>query len=150
MLAIEPRPLALSQDLPGRIAATRVAEVRARIAGIVLRRHFQAGSDVKQGQVLFTIDPAPAKAALSSKALHGYVSVGRSFETPTLAEVAYRSNSGTETGWNKSLRASTAEHYEVGLKSLPAHDVRLSTAVFSIDTENEIAVASNLGGRATV
>ncbi|MGZ7459573.1 efflux RND transporter periplasmic adaptor subunit [Pseudomonas sp. Ma2-10] len=42
----------------------RIAEVRARIAGVVLTRHFEEGSDVKAGQLLFSIDPAPLKAAL--------------------------------------------------------------------------------------
>ncbi|MGX9936611.1 efflux RND transporter periplasmic adaptor subunit [Advenella kashmirensis] len=55
----------LSSELPGRIEPVRVAEVRARVAGIVLSRDFQEGADVKAGQVLFQIDPAPFKAALS-------------------------------------------------------------------------------------
>ena len=59
------RPLTLSEELPGRVEATRVAEVRARVAGIVLSRHFLEGSDVKAGQLLFRIDPAPYKAVLN-------------------------------------------------------------------------------------
>lgn len=62
---VQPRPLELTQELPGRIAATRVAEVRARVAGIVLHRHFQEGADIKAGQLLFSIDPAPYKTALA-------------------------------------------------------------------------------------
>lgn len=56
--------LPLIQELVGRLAATRVAEVRARVAGIVLRRDYQEGTDVKEGQSLFLIDPAPLKAEL--------------------------------------------------------------------------------------
>ena len=59
------RPLNLSTDLPGRIESVRVAEVRARVPGIVLHRHFEEGADVKAGQMLFQIDPAPFRAALS-------------------------------------------------------------------------------------
>lgn len=59
------RAITLSEELPGRVEATRVAEVRARVAGIVLSRHFAEGSDVKAGQLLFRIDPAPYKAALA-------------------------------------------------------------------------------------
>lgn len=59
------KPLPLSTELPGRIESVRVAEVRARVPGIVLRRNFQEGADVKAGQVLFQIDPAPFRAALS-------------------------------------------------------------------------------------
>lgn len=54
-----------SSQLPGRISSVRVAEVRARVAGIVLERKFQEGSEVAAGQVLFQIDPAPFLAALA-------------------------------------------------------------------------------------
>ncbi|PZP73693.1 MAG: efflux transporter periplasmic adaptor subunit [Delftia acidovorans] len=64
-LTVQSAPLALSSELPGRIEPVRVAEVRARVAGIVLRRHFEEGADVRAGQVLFQIDPAPLRAALS-------------------------------------------------------------------------------------
>ncbi len=55
----------LVDELPGRIEPVRVAQVRARVAGIVLSRNFEEGADVKAGAVLFQIDPAPFKAALS-------------------------------------------------------------------------------------
>lgn len=63
---IEARPLSISSELSGRIVAPRIAEVRARVAGVVLQQAFREGSDVKQGQVLFRIDPAPFKADLDS------------------------------------------------------------------------------------
>lgn len=63
-LIVKPRPLALSADLPGRIEPVRVAEVRARVAGIVLSREFREGAMVEAGQVLFRIDPAPFEAAV--------------------------------------------------------------------------------------
>ncbi|AZE17738.1 efflux RND transporter periplasmic adaptor subunit [Pseudomonas sp. GW531-T4] len=63
---IETRPLSISSELSGRIAAPRIAEVRARVAGVVLQRTFREGTDVKQGDVLFRIDPAPFKADLDS------------------------------------------------------------------------------------
>ncbi|WP_349975670.1 efflux RND transporter periplasmic adaptor subunit [Pseudomonas sp. WHRI 8519] len=55
-------PLAISTELSGRMLAPRTAEVRARVAGVVLKRVYREGSDVKQGDVLFLIDPAPFKA----------------------------------------------------------------------------------------
>lgn len=63
---IEARPLSISSELSGRIAAPRIAEVRARVPGVVLQRNFREGSDVKKGDVLFRIDPAPFKADLDS------------------------------------------------------------------------------------
>lgn len=59
-------PVTLTQELPGRTSAFRIAEVRARVSGIVLKRHFTEGNDVKEGQLLYTIDPAPYKATLDS------------------------------------------------------------------------------------
>lgn len=56
----------ITKDLPGRIDAVRVAEVRARVSGILLKKVFQEGADVKAGDVLFQIDPAPLEAARDS------------------------------------------------------------------------------------
>ncbi len=64
VVTIRPQEVTLSADLPGRVSAFRVAEVRARVSGIVLRRLFTEGADVKQGQALFLIDPAPYRVAL--------------------------------------------------------------------------------------
>ncbi len=65
VLTVQAEPLALSSELPGRIEPVRVAEVRARVAGIVVRKRFEEGADVKAGDLLFQIDPAPLKAAVS-------------------------------------------------------------------------------------
>ncbi len=62
---VEPTPYSRTIELPGRIYPVRVAKVRARVAGIVLSRDFEEGSDVKKGQVLFHIDPAPFQAELA-------------------------------------------------------------------------------------
>ncbi|QXI35710.1 efflux RND transporter periplasmic adaptor subunit [Pseudomonas promysalinigenes] len=56
------QPQAITTELSGRILAPRTAQVRARVAGVVLKRVYREGSDVKQGDVLFLIDPAPLKA----------------------------------------------------------------------------------------
>jgi membrane fusion protein (multidrug efflux system) len=64
VVTLEPTPVTLTRELPGRTSAFRVAEVRARVNGIVLKRLFTEGSDVKEGQPLFAIDPAPYRAAL--------------------------------------------------------------------------------------
>jgi membrane fusion protein, multidrug efflux system len=66
VVTVEPRDVTLSRELPGRISAFRVAEVRARVNGIVLKRLFEEGSDVAEGAPLFKIDPAPYQAALDS------------------------------------------------------------------------------------
>lgn len=62
---IEPVAHMLTGDLPGRIEPARTAEVRARVPGIVLERLFEEGADVRAGEVLFRIDPAPLEAAVA-------------------------------------------------------------------------------------
>ncbi len=64
VVRLEPTSVTLTRELPGRTSAFRVAEVRARVNGIVLKRYFVEGSDVREGQRLFQIDPAPYQAAL--------------------------------------------------------------------------------------
>lgn len=66
IITIAPAPLALTTELPGRVEASRVAQVRARAAGIVLKRVFREGSDVKEGAVLFQIDSAAFTSAVNS------------------------------------------------------------------------------------
>lgn len=59
-------PVALQTELPGRVEPIRVAQVRARVNGVVLKRLFTEGSEVKAGQELFQIDPASYAASLLS------------------------------------------------------------------------------------
>src|SRR3546814_4969426 len=53
-------------ELPGRVQATRTAEVRARVDGIVQRRLYDEGSNVRVGQALFVIDPRELRANLNA------------------------------------------------------------------------------------
>lgn len=66
VVTVEPQSVTLTRELPGRTSAFRTAEVRARVNGIVLKRLFTEGSDVKEGQPLFRIDSAPYEATLES------------------------------------------------------------------------------------
>jgi len=66
VVTIQAAPLPITTELPGRIDPVRTAEVRARVAGILLKQVYREGSDVKAGDVLFQIDPAPLQAAYDS------------------------------------------------------------------------------------
>ncbi|MEK7437897.1 MAG: efflux RND transporter periplasmic adaptor subunit [Pseudomonadota bacterium] len=68
VVSVAPRTFGLITELPGRLEASRVAQVRARVAGILEKRLFREGSDVKAGQLLFEIDSAPYRAAAASAA----------------------------------------------------------------------------------
>lgn len=60
---VKSAPLAVTTELPGRTDAFRIAEVRPQVSGIILRRNFTEGSDVKAGESLYQIDPATWQAA---------------------------------------------------------------------------------------
>ncbi len=66
VITVAPQAIGLATELPGRLEASRVAQVRARAAGIVQKRVFAEGSDVKAGQLLFSIDSAPYRATAAS------------------------------------------------------------------------------------
>ncbi|MEZ5606456.1 MAG: efflux RND transporter periplasmic adaptor subunit [Burkholderiaceae bacterium] len=66
VVTVQPGTVHLSTELPGRLEATRVAQVRARATGILLKRAFTEGGDVKAGQTLYQIDAAPYDAALQT------------------------------------------------------------------------------------
>ena len=66
VVTVQPGTVSLSTELPGRLEASRVAQVRARATGILTKRVFTEGSDVRAGQVLYHVDPAPYQAAQQS------------------------------------------------------------------------------------
>lgn len=66
VVTIKAEPLAITTELPGRVSAVRVAEVRARATGILQERLFKEGAEVKANDVLFQIDEAPLRASLDS------------------------------------------------------------------------------------
>ena len=83
----------------------------------------------------------------ANDSLNLYANYGKGFESPTLAEVAYK---GAATpAFNTSINASKSKHYEIGAKWLPNATSRLDMTLFQIDSTDEIVVASNTGGNST-
>jgi membrane fusion protein (multidrug efflux system) len=66
VITVKPEPRALIRELPGRIAPTRVAEVRPQVSGIIIERLFEQGSHVKAGDPLYKIDPRPFEVELQA------------------------------------------------------------------------------------
>lgn len=66
VVTLQQRSVAIKTDLPGRTVAYRIADVRPQVSGVVLKRLFVEGADVKAGQQLYQIDPAPYQASLES------------------------------------------------------------------------------------
>jgi membrane fusion protein, multidrug efflux system len=66
IVTVKPQSRAITRELPGRIAPTRVSEVRPRVSGIVVARLFRQGSEVKAGDPLYRIDPRPFEVEVQS------------------------------------------------------------------------------------
>ena len=66
VVVLHPQPVAITAELPGRVAANLVAEVRPQVGGIIKSRLFKEGSEVKAGDLLYEIEPAPYQAAYDS------------------------------------------------------------------------------------
>jgi len=67
-MTLTPQSVSLTTDLPGRTVPYRVAEIRPQVSGVIQKRMFVEGSDVKEGQQLYQIDPALYQAAYDSAA----------------------------------------------------------------------------------
>ena len=65
-VTVQPQRVELTTELPGRTSPLLVAEIRPQVNGIIKKREFREGSDVKAGQLLYQIDPAPFQVALDS------------------------------------------------------------------------------------
>ncbi len=81
--------------------------------------------------------------------LNVYANYGRGFETPTLAEMAYKNGAGTNVvgQFNTALNASSSQHYEIGSKWAPSKTSRLDFAVYQIDTIDELVVLRSVAGQ---
>ncbi|WP_241607872.1 efflux RND transporter periplasmic adaptor subunit [Rosenbergiella epipactidis] len=66
VVTLKAAPVNMTTELPGRTSAYRVAEVRPQVSGIILKRNFVEGTDIKAGESLYQIDPAPYQATYNS------------------------------------------------------------------------------------
>ncbi|MBW1974562.1 MAG: efflux RND transporter periplasmic adaptor subunit [Deltaproteobacteria bacterium] len=66
VVTVKPQDVELTTILPGRTSAFRIAEIRPQVSGLLMKRYFKEGSDVKAGDLLYLIDPAPFEAALEN------------------------------------------------------------------------------------
>jgi len=123
--SLSPTTVPIARELPGRVSAFRVAEVRARVDGIVLKRLFTEGTDVKEGQPLYQIDPAPYEAALESA-------------RATLAKAeANAASARLQARRYKDLVAANAvsrQEYDNAVANLGAFDADIAVAKATIKT----------------
>jgi len=142
------QPVALQTELPGRVEALRVAQVRARVNGVVLKRIFTEGSEVKAGQPLFLIDPAPYQAAYDA-----------AVATQAKAE-ANLAQAGAQADRDKPLfdaKAISQQEYQLAVAAakqaqadVAAARAQVTSAKLSVDYAHVTAPISGRIGRALV
>lgn len=123
-----------------------IGGVRAGQVQLSARDRFLDNGDDSGQVTLRYANPVLGLRWQASPTLTWHASAARGFESPTLGEVAYRSDGSG--GFNEALRPQRSRQLELGLK-WHAGRMGLDAALFHIHTENEIAVATNAGGRAS-
>ncbi|MBL8740346.1 MAG: efflux RND transporter periplasmic adaptor subunit, partial [Myxococcales bacterium] len=148
VVTLEEKPVVLTTELPGRTTPYRVAEVRARVNGIVLKRHFTEGADIKEGDPLFDIDPAPFQAALNS----ARAAAARASATAANAKTqAARAAKMVEGGVGTQIEAdNAAAAQKVAEADVAAAQAALETATINLGYTKIKAPISGRIGRATV
>ena len=108
---------------------------------------FLANGDDSGSARYDSINPTVGIVYRPSQSSSVYASYGRGFETPTLNELAYRPDGSA--GFNTALEPARSNNYEVGAKAAASKMLRGTIAAFFVDTDNDIVVRTNAGGRST-
>jgi len=107
------------------------------------------GSDGSGSTSFRATSPVLGLTYHASETVNLYANYGKGFESPTLAETAYRDSGGAlpQAKFNPDLQASSSQHYELGAKWAPNSRSRLDFTVFRINSSDEIVVSTNSAGR---
>ncbi len=109
------------------------------------------GVDGSGNNSFHSVSPVLGATLHATDALNLYANMGKGFETPTLAEVAYENgtvpNKPVVGMFNPNLNASSSHHYEIGSKWVPAPNARIDFALYQIDTSDEIVVSISSAGQ---
>ena len=142
---VTPRTLPLAFEYVGQTAGSREVEVRARVAGIILKRNFTEGAPVKEGQSLYTIDPAPFEAA-AARAEADVVAAQARYEQA-------KRNAARLTPLYAEKAVSQKEHddavsgEEIGAADLKAARARLTEAKLNLSYTKVEAPVSGVASR---
>lgn len=138
----------LTQDLVGRLSATRTADVRARVPGVLQKRVYTEGSDVKEGQVLFQIDPAPLRASLNAQLANLAASQATSTNNHLAAE---RARSVASKGLLSKADVDNAEAAErTSAAAVKQAQANVESAKISLGYTNVTAPISGRSGQQQV
>ncbi|MFM2052951.1 MAG: hypothetical protein RL456_988 [Pseudomonadota bacterium] len=142
VIEVQPQAVAIRAELPGRLEAWRTAQVRARVAGIVQRRLFTEGGEVKAGQSLFQLDAAPYRNALDSARatlLKAEANLAQAQATLARNEPLAAAKAISQTEWVAAQTAAKQAQADVA-----AAKAAVQTAQLNLDYA---AVRAPIGGR---
>ena len=147
-VTIQPQKVTLSTQLPGRTSAFRIAEIRPQVSGLILKRLFTEGSEVKAGQVLYRIDPAPFQAALDN----ARAALGRS--EANLSSIRSRAERYNELLADKAVSQQDYDDAAAALKQIQADieswKAQVETAGISLGYTKVTAPISGRIGKSSV
>lgn len=119
VLTVTQEDVPILNELPGRIAPTRIAEVRPRVSGIVVGRVFEQGSYVKEGDVLYRIDPAPFKVQVDS--------ARATLQRAEAVQLQARQNADRQQAL-RQRDITSAQQYETAVAALAQADADIAAA----------------------
>lgn len=144
VVTLEPTLVTLTRELPGRVAARRVAEVRARVDGIVEARLFDEGSEVQEGQALFRIEAAMYRANLAAAQANlarAQANLASAKLTAERDEELLRSNAVSREASDLSAAALRAANAEVTASKAAVRAAQIDLAY----TEISAPIAGRIG-----
>jgi len=148
VLTVAPRQVKLVTALPGRTSAHLVSEVRPQVGGIIKSRLFTEGTDVKQGEVLYQIDPAPFQAAYDS-AKAALVRAEANAQPSRLKAERY-ANILRTNGVSRQDNDDAQAAYKQSLAEVVAAKAALETARINLGYTKVVAPISGRIGKSTV
>jgi membrane fusion protein (multidrug efflux system) len=125
VLEIKAEPVPLRYQYAGRVAAFREVEVRARVSGVLQEKSFVEGATVKEGDVLFRIDPAPYEAALAranAQLQEAQAQISRTQRDAERATALFQRKFGTE-----KARDDAGSAHELALASVAGAEAQVKT-----------------------
>ena len=119
VVTVEPRDIPIINELPGRIAPTQIAEVRPRVSGIIVERVFEQGRQVKQGDVLYRLDPEPFKGEVDKAAA--------TLKRAEAARLLARQEADRQQDL-RSRKVASAQQYDNAIATLTQADADVASA----------------------
>jgi len=147
-ITVATQPVVLTTELPGRTSPYRIAEIRPQVNGLILKRLFTEGADVKAGQELYQIDPAPFQAALDN----AKAALGRA--EANLPAIQVRVKRYKEALADKAVSQQDFDDADAALKQAEAdvqyYKAMLETARINLNYAHVVSPISGRIGTSTV